>query len=276
MASVYFNWREMTNAANSFWICLLTDWNKVSFGEQYSLNPTPLRLFYLYWYSGWDSTQLWIVGRRQKLKMFEASFSDDPDEWENFNYFIALGIHPFVACAEKSVRSVSSKLGKSPIFSRDFCRALHHFAPEYFEKSPKYSKFQFKGSFWVSHSALNILKDVLNSRGIFVQCMEALKKRDIHARLRMMEALRMLAYDNAADELEECLQMSDDPGLLTEKRFYKKAMKLFGEEYLRHPKEAEMCPILCIHEVSGFPGCIGIINSRHWQERNLRLAWPRQ
>lgn len=88
----------------------------------------------------------------------------------------------------------------------------------------------------------------------------------------MMAALRMPASENATDDLKECLQMWDDPVLLTAKRFYEKEMKVFREEYLRRPKEAERSPILCTFAARSLAECTNIINCRYWQERNCRVA----
>lgn len=60
-----------------------------------------------------------------------------------------------------------------------------------------------------------------------MQRTDALKKKGIFPRLRITAALRMLANGNAADALDEYLQMSDDSVLLSLKQFCEEVIELF-------------------------------------------------
>lgn len=50
-----------------------------------------------------------------------------------------------------------------------------------------------------------------------MQRMDALQMNGIHPRMRLTAALRMLAYGNTLDALDEYLQMSDESILLSMK-----------------------------------------------------------
>lgn len=197
--------------------------------------------------------------------MVNALFSDDLSDKGNFNYLIASGILPFVACTETNVRPVGSKKGKSPNVSRDYCEALHRLNCNYFGNIPKYSECQFERRIRVPRIVFNKLEKAQTGRGVFLQRTDALPNKGIHIRMRLTAALRMLAYGNAADALDEYLQMSDDTVLFSMKRFCQEFMIVFSEEYLRHLTEANMHRILCIHTACGLPGCLGGIDYPHCQ-----------
>lgn len=100
--------------------------------------------------------------------MDKPSFSDDSSDEDNFNYLLASGILPFVACAKTSIRPVGSKKGKSANVSRDFAEAIDRLDHDYFGNSPKYSDRHFERRFRVLRSVFRKLEDALTGRGIFL------------------------------------------------------------------------------------------------------------
>jgi hypothetical protein len=45
-------------------------------------------------------------------------------------------------------------------------------------------------------------------------------------------------------------------------------LRFFGDEYLRHPNEADTARLLAVGEQIGFPGMLGSIDCMHWTWKN--------
>ncbi|CDF37478.1 unnamed protein product [Chondrus crispus] len=122
-------------------------------------------------------------------------------------------------------------------------------------------------------TVFNRLYRAIEGEGLFVRRKDALSRGGIHPLLRMVAAIRMLAYGAAADSLDEYLSMSEDSVLQSLKSFCSTVIQKFGIEYLREPNEAVLRRILEINAARGFPGCAGSIDCQHWQWKNCPIAW---
>jgi hypothetical protein len=82
--------------------------------------------------------------------------------------------------------------------------------------------------------------------------------------LKVIAALRMLAYDIPADLVDDHLAMGESQAIKCVKRFATAIVRVFGEEYSRVPNAQDMARLLEFNKNRGFPGMLGSIDCMHW------------
>ena len=86
--------------------------------------------------------------------------------------------------------------------------------------------------------------------------------------------MRLIAYGNTADSVDEYLQMSERTARESLYRFARGVYAIFGDVYLRGPTEADVQKLYEAHEERhGFPGMLGSLDCTHWDWRNCPTAW---
>lgn len=88
----------------------------------------------------------------------------------------------------------------------------------------------------------------------------------------MAAVLNMLPYGEAADALDEYLQLSEDSVLLSTKAFWEDVIIFFGLEYLWEPTKEILVKILKLNAARGFPECVGSIVCHHWEWKNCPIT----
>ncbi|BFG41560.1 hypothetical protein CerSpe_278340 [Prunus speciosa] len=86
-------------------------------------------------------------------------------------------------------------------------------------------------------------------------------------------ALRMLAYEVAADYVDEYVRIGESTAIESIKKFVKAIIAIFGEEYLRSPNSNDIKRLLMIGEQRGFHGMLGSIDCMHWKWKNCPTKW---
>ena len=87
-------------------------------------------------------------------------------------------------------------------------------------------------------------------------------------------AMRLIAYGNTADSVDEYLQMSERTARECLYRFSRGVYHTFRDVYLRGPTEADVKKLYEAHEERhGFPGMLGSLDCTHWDWRNCPTAW---
>lgn len=202
------------------------------------------------------------------------NFSTDSSDDEAISYLIATNMLPGLSDEQREIHKGSS-LNRKHI-NRDYNEAMRRLHHDYFSMSPKYSKAQFERRFRMSKNLFSRIFQRLNGKGLFARRKDATGKLGLYPLQRVVAALRMLAYGNAADSLDEYIQISEDSILDSLKQFTKSLIEEFGSDYLRTPTEIDLRRILKINTVRGFPGCIGSIDCQHWEWQNCPIAWAGQ
>ncbi|CAL2256928.1 unnamed protein product [Prunus armeniaca] len=90
---------------------------------------------------------------------------------------------------------------------------------------------------------------------------------------KITATLRMLAYGNAADNLDEYVSIGESTTLESLKRFVKEIVATFGDEYLRLPNTNDITRLLAIRDQRHFLGMLGSIDCMHWRWKNCPSAW---
>ena len=107
----------------------------------------------------------------------------------------------------------------------------------------------------------------------FVQRRNAAGVLGLSSLQKVTAALRMLAYDVAADQVDEYLRIGETTAIESLKRFVKVVIEVFGDEYLRSPNTNDLARLLAKGKERGFPGMLGSIDCMHWKWKNCPIAW---
>ncbi|XP_062073352.1 uncharacterized protein LOC133777681 [Humulus lupulus] len=89
-------------------------------------------------------------------------------------------------------------------------------------------------------------------------------------------AMRMLAYGAPADYVDEYVRIGETTAIECLVNFVRGVNDIFGTEYLSRPNAGDICRLLQIGEVRGFPSMLGSIDCMHWEWKNCPVAWKGQ
>uniref|UniRef100_A0A0D3DJ22 Myb-like domain-containing protein n=1 Tax=Brassica oleracea var. oleracea TaxID=109376 RepID=A0A0D3DJ22_BRAOL len=103
-----------------------------------------------------------------------------------------------------------------------------------------------------------------------------LGRRSLSPLQKCTAVIRVMAYGNAANAVDEYLRLGATTTRSSLENFVEGIISLFGEEYLRRPTAADLQRLLDIGEYRGFPGMIGSIDCMHWEWKNCPTAWKGQ
>ena len=82
--------------------------------------------------------------------------------------------------------------------------------------------------------------------------------------VKVVAAMKMLAYGVSADMLDDALEMSETTIAESTIRFCEAVVAALGKEYLRAPNEEDVKSHLESNAKRGFPGMFGSIDCMHW------------
>ncbi|KAI5323438.1 hypothetical protein L3X38_032510 [Prunus dulcis] len=71
----------------------------------------------------------------------------------------------------------------------------------------------------------------------------------------------MFAYGNAVDNVDKYVRIGESTALKSLRRFIKKIVATFGDEYLRSPNSNGIARLLAIREHHDFPGMLGALTA---------------
>jgi len=107
------------------------------------------------------------------------------------------------------------------------------------------------------------LSNEVDEQTFFQPKNDALGRVSLSPLQKCTAAIRILAYDNAADAVDEYLRLGATTTRSCLEHFVDGIISLFGEEYLRRPTLADLQRLLDIGEYRGFSGMIGSIDCMH-------------
>uniref|UniRef100_A0A0D3AC02 Myb-like domain-containing protein n=1 Tax=Brassica oleracea var. oleracea TaxID=109376 RepID=A0A0D3AC02_BRAOL len=116
----------------------------------------------------------------------------------------------------------------------------------------------------------------LYDNSIPLQRRDATGRWSLTALQKCTATIRLLAYDTAADTVDEYLRLGETTALSCLHNFTDGIIQLLGDEYLRRPTPEDLQRLLDIGEKRGFPGMFGIIDCMHWEWKNCPTAWKGQ
>jgi len=99
----------------------------------------------------------------------------------------------------------------------------------------------------------------------FQQRKDATGRWGLTALQKCTAAIRLLAYGNSADTVDEYVRLGESTALPCLHHFTDGIIQLFGDEYLRRPTAEDLQRLLDMGEKRGFPGMVGSIDCMHWE-----------
>ena len=168
--------------------------------------------------------------------------------------------------------------GKAPNIERGREAAYEQLVADYFNGDDStYPEFKFRRRFRMKRQLfLRIVDRVSEADCFFQQRRDATGKLGATALQKVTAGLRLLAYGNCADQLDEWIRLGESTILKCLKHFVLAVSRAFGEEYLRAPTVEDMTRSLNANARRGFPGCLGSIDCWHWEWKNCPSAWAAQ
>eukprot|EP00171_Calliarthron_tuberculosum_P014761 IDg14761t1 len=178
---------------------------------------------------------------------------------------------------EETVSRGGSRPGRAANIERfreDGAMQLHR---DYFCEQPVYTADAFKRRFRVSRQLYTRIRtSVLEADSFFDSKKDATGKIGLSTDQKLTAALRLLAYGNSADSIDEYIRIAESTTLLCLDKFCRVVTQVFKSEYLRSPTEQDMRRILQRNEAHGCPGLLGSIDCCKWLWKNCPTAWQGQ
>ncbi|GKB15006.1 WAT1-related protein isoform X1 [Tanacetum coccineum] len=122
-----------------------------------------------------------------------------------------------------------------------------------------------------------IVRDLSANCPYFQEGCDAVGKAGIFSLVKCTSAIRQLAYAAVPDSLDEYLQIGEKTSRDCLMHFCNGVIELYGEEYLRRPKQTNVEKLYAFHENKhGFPGMIGSIDCTKWSWAQCPQAYRAQ
>ncbi|KAE8910125.1 hypothetical protein PF003_g6415 [Phytophthora fragariae] len=145
---------------------------------------------------------------RAAVEEWDESEDEDDDIVCIFGSFRQTAQESFEA--KKRPKRGGSVPGKAPNKRRDFQPRYHRMIEQYFAADPVYNARDFRCRFRMSKRLfLRVLDGVLETDRYFEQRPDCKGDLGIHPLMKVTAALRVLAYADSADALDENLEMTD-------------------------------------------------------------------
>ena len=120
---------------------------------------------------------------------------------------------------------------------------------------------------------LRIVDELTTANSFFKQRRNAAGAKGFSPIHKCTAAMRVLAYGQAADAVDDVLMMGESTVLKCVKVFVKTVISVYQEEYLRPPRQHEIEEMMRSNAARGFPGMIGSIDYMHWEWANCPSGW---
>lgn len=160
--------------------------------------------------------------------------------------------------------------------ARNFEGSYQRFHRYYFAENPVFNEQDFERRFRMPKRLFERIDAALRGRSIFKHREDATGKKGIHPQIRLVAALRILAYGMSFDQTDELCELGGTTSRESFLAFVQEINAVFGDEYLRAPRESDLRRILAINDARGFPGCVGSWDCQHWVWQNCPVAWAGQ
>ncbi|KAE9166631.1 hypothetical protein PF002_g31064 [Phytophthora fragariae] len=204
---------------------------------------------------------------RAAVEEWDESEDEDDDIVCIFGSFRQTAQESFEA--KKRPKRGGSVPGKVPNKRRDFQARYHRMIEQYFAADPVYNARDFRRRFRMNKRLfLRDLDGVLEIDRYFEQRPDCKGDLGIHPLMKVTAALRVLAYADSADALDENLEMSKSVIYDSVKHFIDAVDRKFGSEYLRAPTEEDLARLLEVNARRGFVGMWASIDCMHWEWKN--------
>ena len=145
---------------------------------------------------------------------------------------------------------------------------------DYFSHDPRYNARLFRRRFRMRRQLFLRIVDGLKKNGqTFITKTDCTGRKGFDPIQKATIAMRLLAYNMAADSLDEGMEVGESTALLFFKRFCIEIVQVFGSEYLRELDGEELKLVVEDNARRGWPGLIGSLDCMHWRWLMCPVAW---
>lgn len=145
---------------------------------------------------------------------------------------------------------------------------------DYFSHDPRYNDRLFRRRFRMRrHLFLRVVDGLQKNGKTFVQKRDCTGRNGFNPIQKATVAMRLLAYNMAADSLDEGMEIGESTATNFFKQFCIEIVQVFAPDYLRKPIEEELEGILKENAGRGWPGLIGSLDCMHWKWLMCPLGW---
>ncbi|XP_074301236.1 uncharacterized protein LOC141632586 [Silene latifolia] len=128
---------------------------------------------------------------------------------------------------------------------------------DYFSENPVYPPQMFRRRFRMrKHLFLRIVEGVGAYDSHFQHKPDATGRLSLSPLIKCTKTLRLLAYGEAADRVDEYLRLGESTARKVLVRFLEAVIHQFGDEYLRRPTVQDLQRLLQVGAYRGFPGML--------------------
>ena len=128
-----------------------------------------------------------------------------------------------------------------------------------------YGEDAFEERFRMPRPVFNRLFRAIHDQPYWRRAVIATGRPQSHAIQKVAAALRVLAYGEPLDRLDEYCRLSRSTIGKATQRLTEFIIHKWESTYLRLPTDEELDHILTRNAARGMPGCIGFIDCTHWQ-----------
>lgn len=126
----------------------------------------------------------------------------------------------------------------------------------YFGTLIVYGEEHFERRFRVPRILFALLEQDVLGKGKFKERSEGTGRPGIHPKIKLLAALKVMAYDMAYDQVDELCESSKSSTRNAFLPFLEECTSAFEAEYLRRLTEKYLRRIFSINQSCGFPDCI--------------------
>lgn len=202
----------------------------------------------------------------------DSSSSSSSDEEAEFMLLLAENsnlVSQEVAANRKRYRDLvkwgGSRPGRAPNLRRDHAAGHQRLYDDYLAPNAVYPEKVFRRRYRMRKSLfIKIMQDLRSHDHEFRTRFDALGRPGLSTLQKCTAAMRMLAYSQCADSLDECIRAGESTILYYMKRFCKNVIEIYEEEFLRQPTREDVIRLLAESKSRGFPGMLFSMDCMHW------------
>ncbi|KAF8377981.1 hypothetical protein HHK36_031370 [Tetracentron sinense] len=158
---------------------------------------------------------------------------------------------------EKQWRRHRGSVQGHRVIWRDRVQGHERLFHDYFAETPVNPLILFRRRFRMQRSLfLRIQYAVEAHNPYFVQKTDTLGMLSLSSLQKIITAMRMLAYEVAADYVDEYVRIGESTAIESLKKFVQAVVSIFFDEYLRPSNNDDTARLLAVGENRGFPGII--------------------
>uniref|UniRef100_A0A336MR40 CSON005106 protein n=1 Tax=Culicoides sonorensis TaxID=179676 RepID=A0A336MR40_CULSO len=184
-------------------------------------------------------------------------------------------LEDFISIENEFNEREKNKKSKRRYINRDFAKYEKILHDDYFSESPIFPDDVFERRFRMNREMFQNIANAMEDDYFKVK-FNCTGKRGLSSIQKCTVALRLLAYGNAADSIDEYVKVGESTALEILRKFCSGMISVYGSWFLRSPNSNDIKNLFAENSRRGFPGMLGSIDCMHWSWRNCPVAYQGQ